>query len=143
MVIGSRYPQLLLKPCEVLGEAMRATGQAPVALALREVIAFDKARVHRLTDWRSRQVRRHSLLCTKHHMRAHLHHAPFGALLDDRRVQQGWEWPTAGVRIGALRALSRRLVPVAVGGQQGILVLGQLITREKRDVMIRHMRDPR
>jgi hypothetical protein len=39
--------------------------------------------------------------------------------------------------------LSRRLVPFAVGGQQGILVLGQLITREKRDVIIRHMRDPR
>ena len=51
MLRGQRPPQLLLKPQEVLGKGMRATGQAPITLALCEIIAFDKARVHRLTDW--------------------------------------------------------------------------------------------
>jgi hypothetical protein len=85
MVIGQRYPQLFLKPRQVLGKTIRATSQAPITLALCEVIAFDKARVHCLTDWRGRHVRRHALLGTKHHMCAHLHHTPFGAFLDDLR----------------------------------------------------------
>jgi ABC-type Fe2+-enterobactin transport system substrate-binding protein len=59
MIIDQRHPQLLLKLHEVLGEGIRATGQASVTLALREVIAFDKARVHRLTDWRGRHTCRH------------------------------------------------------------------------------------
>src|SRR5262245_54095309 len=58
-------PQLLLKPRQILGEAIRATGQVSITLALCEVITFDKARVHHLTDWRGRQVRRPVLLGTK------------------------------------------------------------------------------
>ena len=47
MLIGQRHPQLHLKPHEVLGAGIRATGQAPGTLALREVIAFGKG-------WRTR-----------------------------------------------------------------------------------------
>src|SRR5438132_8686840 len=111
MIIGQRHPQLLLKPHEVLGEGMRATGQASVTLALREVIAFDKARVHRLTDWRGRQACCHGVLCTKHHVRAHLHHTPFEAFLDDLCIQQPWEWPAAWLGMSATRAVTLRLIP--------------------------------
>ena len=128
MIIGQRHPQLLLKPQEVLGEGLRATGQAPVTLALREIIAFDKARVHRLTDWRSRQVRRHGGLGTKHHVRAHLHHTPFDPFLDALCIQQTWERPVAWLGIGAPRAMPLGLVPFAIRRQQGMLVLGQPIT---------------
>ena len=50
-IIGQRHPPLLLKPPEVLGEGMRATGQAPVTLALRAIIAFDTARVQVLSQF--------------------------------------------------------------------------------------------
>jgi hypothetical protein len=82
MIRGQRHPQLLLKPHEVLREGIRTTGQASVTLALREVIAFDKARVHYLTDGRGRQACRHGVLCPKYHVRAHLHHTPFAAFLN-------------------------------------------------------------
>src|SRR4029434_6634109 len=114
---------LLLKPREIFGEAIRATGQAPVTLTLREVITFDTARVDCLTDWRGRQVRRHALLGTKDHACAHLDHTSFGAFLDDLRIQQAWERSTAWVGRGATRALSRRLVPFAIGAQYDVLVL--------------------
>src|SRR5262249_39608490 len=141
MVVGQGHPQLLLKPREVFGEAIRATGQAPVTLTLREVITFDKARVDCLTDWRGRQVRCHVLLGTKHHARAYLNHTSFGAFLDDLRIQQAWERSTAWVERGATRALSLRLVRFAVAAQYSALVLGQLITGEKRYVIIRYMRN--
>jgi hypothetical protein len=56
MIVGQRYPQLFLKPHPILGEAIGATGQTPVALALCQIIAFDKAGVHRVADGGSRLV---------------------------------------------------------------------------------------
>jgi hypothetical protein len=39
MVIGQRPPQLSLKPREVLGEAIGAPSEAPIALPLGQVVA--------------------------------------------------------------------------------------------------------
>jgi hypothetical protein len=46
MVIGQGHPQLLLKPRQVLGKPIRTTGQAPIALALCEVVTLNKTGVH-------------------------------------------------------------------------------------------------
>jgi hypothetical protein len=64
MVRGQRHPQPLRKPRQVLGEVRRATGQASVALALREMLAFDNTGVHRLPDRRGRHTRCHGLWLT-------------------------------------------------------------------------------
>jgi hypothetical protein len=87
MVIGQGHPQLLLKPRQVLGKPIRTTGQAPIALALCEVVTLNKTGVHPLTHWRGRQACHHGLWLAKHHVRAHCHHPPFGAFLHDSRIQ--------------------------------------------------------
>lgn len=97
-VRGQRYPPRLFTPRQVLGKAMRATGEAPMTRAWCEVSAFDKARLHRLAAWRGRQGRRHALLGPTHPSCAPLHSPPCGALLDHLRLPQAGGRPTAGGR---------------------------------------------
>jgi len=97
MVVGQRQPQLFLKPTQVLGKAVSATGQPAVLLPLREVVPLDETGIDRLADGRVGQSRRDGRRITKDDRSGNRRDAPTRSVFDHLGIQQVCLRPPAGL----------------------------------------------
>jgi len=60
VIIGQAQPQMLLSPGQIFGEAQYLACKPTIALATRQVVAFDETGIDRLTDWGCCSARLHA-----------------------------------------------------------------------------------
>jgi hypothetical protein len=83
---------MLLSPRQIFGAAEHLARQPTIALATREVVAFNKTGLDRLTDWRRGQTRVHRCVRAEEDLGGPLYHTPAFPAFDDLgivRVSRG------------------------------------------------------